>query len=117
MIETVCNSTKGDMEEAHILEIPPCCPVSKNPRPGSRIIIRYSPAGKSLEIGSLKVYIHSFRGGLYDATGQLVIRDMEGMIARIAEDCASTLGVKVVVLAELNLVPKQEMILQVEREG
>lgn len=110
--DVIQNATKGDMLEEHILNIPPCCPVSKNPRPGSTITIRYRPVGKSLEIASLIAYIHSFRGGLYDGTGQLVVRDMEGMIGRIAEDCKQVVGVSVQVEADLELLPHQKMRLR-----
>jgi NADPH-dependent 7-cyano-7-deazaguanine reductase QueF len=104
------------MIESHILDIPPCCPVSKNPRPGSQIAITYKPMGCSLEIASLIAYIHSFRGGLYDASGQLVVRDMEGMIQRIAQECSAVLGVAVEVEANLQLVPRQQMKVKVVQE-
>lgn len=111
-LETVANNTTGDMLEVHILDIPSCCPVSKNPRPGSKITISYYPGGQSLEIASLIAFIHSFRGGLYDDAGQLVVRDMEGMIDRIAQECANSLGLAVTVQADLQLLPRQEMILK-----
>jgi NADPH-dependent 7-cyano-7-deazaguanine reductase QueF len=109
VLQTQPNNTTGNAIETHTLPIPPCCPVSKNPRPGSTITISYTPIGKSLEIASLFAYIHVFRGGLYDEHGQLVIRDMEGMIQRIADDCASLLGVDVEVIADLHLLPRQHM--------
>jgi hypothetical protein len=34
---------------------------------------------------------------------------MEGMIQRIADDCASLLGVDVEVIADLHLLPRQHM--------
>jgi NADPH-dependent 7-cyano-7-deazaguanine reductase QueF len=83
--------------------------VSKNPRPGSTITISYRPCGCSIEIASLFAFIHSFRGGLYDDSGQLAVRDMEGMIQRIAEECRQVLGVEVEVVADLQLVPRQHM--------
>lgn len=109
----VANNTTGAMLEEHILDIPACCPVSKNPRPGSKLIIRYSPSGYSLEIASLIAYLHSFKGGLYDDAGQLVVRDMEGMIQCIAEDCYKLLAIPVTVEAHLQVVPRQEMRLMV----
>lgn len=99
--------------ESHELELPPCCPVSKNPRPGSTFTICYTPKQQVLEVGSLYAYIYSFRGGLKGADGQIVVRDMEGMIARIARDCAEALGVPVTVTAHLVLVPGQKMHLSV----
>lgn len=97
------------LQECHILALPSCCPVSKNPRPGSTITISYEPANFVLEVGSLFTYIHQFVGGLRDDAGELVVRDMEGMIARIAMDCSQVLGVCVEVVANLTILPKQEM--------
>lgn len=112
-LEKIANNTTGAMLEEHILDIPACCPVSRNPRPGSKLIVRYSPSGYSLEIASLIAYLHSFKGGLYDDAGQLVVRDMEGMIQRIAKDCYKLLARPVTVEAHLVLVPRQEMRLKV----
>jgi|SRR5216110_396610 len=95
--------------EQHILEIPPCCPKSKNPRPGSTITIQYRPRGNSLEVGSLIRYLHTFIGGKRDAADRLEVRDMEGMICRIAQDCALILDVPVRVTAQLVILPKQQM--------
>jgi hypothetical protein len=106
------NSTTGNLQEEHILDVPPCCPVSKNPRPGSTITIRYNPIGKSLEIASLIAYLHSFKGGLYDDSGNLVVRDMEGMLLRISHDCQALLEVPVHVEANLELLPRQKMQLK-----
>jgi NADPH-dependent 7-cyano-7-deazaguanine reductase QueF len=102
------------MTEQHTLELPPCCPVSKNPRPGSQITITYKPQGKVLEVGSLFAYIHSFKGGLRDENGNLLVRDMEGMVQRIAQDCAICVGTKVKVVADLQMVPRQRMRLEIE---
>lgn len=93
----------------HILDLPACCPVSKNPRPGSKLFIRYRPVGNVLEVGSLYAYIHQYRGGLRDEQGTLLIRDMEGMISLIARHCSEALGVPVQVRAKLAIAPKQEM--------
>lgn len=114
---TVPNATSGNMQETHILEIPACCPVSKNPRPGSTLNISYVPAGKSLEVGSLLAYIHSFRGGLKDADGVVIVRDMEGMVKKIAEDCQDALGIPVTVRADLQIVPRQCMVLETGADG
>ena len=85
--ETLPTVEDGRME-AHILDVPPCCPVSKNPRPGSKLIIRYKPAGKVLEVASLYAYLHQYKGGLRDESGNLLVRDMEGMISLIAQHCS-----------------------------
>lgn len=116
MIETIANTTAGTAREQHTLEIPPCCPVSKNPRPGSTITISYVPCGHSLEIASLYAYIHSFVGGLCDEAGTLIVRDMEGMLLAIAQQCAQALRQEVTVEAELQLLPRQIMRLTVEAQ-
>lgn len=110
-LQTIPNATNGTLIESHTLDIPACCPVSKNPRPGSLLTISYNPCGCSLEVGSLFAYIHSFRGGLRDDQGELLVRDMEGMVMRIAQDCERVLGVPVEVKAELCIVPKQHVTL------
>lgn len=112
-LQPIANATHGTMLEQHTLAVPPCCPVSKNPRPGSTVTILYRPRGCSLEVANLIAYIHSFRDGLYDEQGQFVVRDMEGMIQRIATDAAQALGVAVHVHAKLVIVPKQEVKLKV----
>lgn len=113
-LQTVLNTTDGSMLEQHILDIPVCCPVSKNPRSGSAITISYHPVGQSLEVASLIALIHSFKGGLYDDEGALIVRDMEGMISRIAQECARVLAIPVTVEADLQILPRQRMKLAVE---
>lgn len=107
-LRTVENDTDGTLTQAHVVALPECCPRSHNPRLGSAATIRYTPQGRSIEIGSLYAYINQYKGGLYDVEGNLVVRDMEGMIQRIAYDCAQAVG-PVVVAAHLVLLPRQEM--------
>lgn len=108
-LKTLPNNTTGRrMFEQHTLDIPPCCPVSKNPRPGSKIVISYRAKEQVLEVASLMAYIYRFVGGLHSASGDLVVRDMEGMLLKIAQDCANKLGVPVRVRAELVLLPRQK---------
>jgi hypothetical protein len=113
-LQTIENTTNGTARLQHVLELPPCCPVSKNPRPGSVITISYSPCGRSLDIISLTGYIHTFIGGKRDEQGELVVRDMEGMLMAIARHCAQTLGQAVTLEADLQLVPRQRMKFSVE---
>lgn len=108
-LQAIENSTNGTMLEQHILDIPVCCPVSKNPRSGSTITISYYPVGQSLEVASLIALVHSFKGGLYSDEGELLVRDMEGMIQHIAEECARVLAVPVTVEADLQILPRQRM--------
>lgn len=99
--------------EAHILSLPfGLCPVSKNPRPESTIKIVYRPQRFVLEIGRLYAYLHQYQGGLRDEAGNLIVRSMEGMIDRVALDCAQTLGVPVRVYADLVLAPRETMRLK-----
>ena len=86
-----------------------CCPVSKNPREGSTITIRYTPRSCVLEVGALFAYLQTYRGGLKDETGAYIVRDMEGMIMQIARDCGLALGTNVEVQAEINLRPFEIM--------
>jgi hypothetical protein len=91
-------------QQEHELQLPSCCPVSKNPRSGSFIRIHYRPAAKHLEVYSLKELIDSFVGGQKcPHSGAVVIRDMEGMIQSIAQQCADAVGVEVHVNAHLIL--------------
>lgn len=93
----------------HEVDIPPCCPVSRNPRPGSTLTIVYRATEQVLEVASLYAYIHQFVGGLRDGHEQFVVRDMEGMLLRVANDCAQALCVPVRVYARWNVVPKQHV--------
>lgn len=108
MIKTQPNEKRaGRMVEEHEFEIPPCCPITKNPQPGSFISIRYVPASVILEVQSLHDYIREYIGGRLD------VRSMEGMIQQIATDCAAALTVKVTVKARLVILPLQKMKLKV----
>lgn len=95
--------------EVHELTIPTgCCPVSKNPFPGSRLFLVYY-SWHALEVGSILRYLHSFVGGQQDAQGKIVVRDMEGMICAIADEAARCLHTFVVVYADLVILPKQKI--------
>lgn len=92
------------MVETHILRLPHCCPITANPQHGSSVEITYRPEQFILEVQSLHDYIASFVGGRGD------VRSMEGMIQQIAHDCSKTLGgLRVSVVANLNIHPNQEM--------
>ena len=86
------------------LELPRCCPVSKNPQPGSTLTLRYRARERVLEVYSLKQYIQQFVGGHPDGT-----RNMEAMIQNIAQTCANLLGTPVRACADLELMPYQKM--------
>src|SRR5438477_9326062 len=95
------------MRMEHRLGLPPCCPVSGNPQPGSQITIRYLPRKKVLEVFSLRRFINEFVGGHPDGT-----RNMETMIQRITQACADAVGVRVRCRAELDLLPDQTMCIR-----
>lgn len=105
----------GQREETHTLDLPQCCPISRNPQPGSEIDLTYEPADKVLEVGALYTYIHQYKGGLRDDTGEVIVRDMEQMIDLITQHCANAVGVEVRAEARLILVPTQRMTLKVTR--
>lgn len=104
MIKTQRNERRcGEMIERHEFLLPQCCPVTKNPQPGSYIRIRYRPWWEILEVQSLHDYIKEYIGGRLD------VRSMEGMIQNIAQDCANAAAVSVRVKAKLILQPPQTM--------
>jgi len=97
--EARCSSSKI----THILELPPCCPVSSNPLPGSKIFISYTPDKYLLEVISLRKYIDSYQGG------KGAIRSMEGMLQAITKDCALAVQVAVTIESELFINPNQQI--------
>lgn len=111
----VLPTVRDGRRETHMLDVPPCCPVSKNPRPGSQLMIVYSPQGAVLEVGALYAYLHQYRGGLRNEQGDILVRDMEGLISRVAQDCANAVGVPVSVCADLIIAPKQRMLVFVRK--
>lgn len=91
------------MVERHTVPIPPCCPVTGNPREGSTLSIAYVPAGWCLEVYSLRKTVQAFRGGFPGRGRYPAERNMEGMIRLLAQMAADALGVPVAVRAELVL--------------
>ncbi len=109
-METLPNNTSGNrLFMSHTLDIPPCCPVSGNPLPGSTLTISYRAHLLVLEVIALRSYVNSFVGGLRGPDGNIDVRDMEGLILRVAHDCADAVGVPVKVRADLRLRPAQRM--------
>jgi NADPH-dependent 7-cyano-7-deazaguanine reductase QueF len=96
------------LTEWHILPLPSCCPVSKNPQPGSYLMIAYQPQNSFLEVYSLHRFIQKFVGGYND--GQHHIREMETMIDTIAQTCADTLETPVVIGAYIILQHNDQMV-------
>lgn len=85
----------------HTFDLPRMCPASGNPQPGSTLAIYYTPRRWFLEIETLGAYIESYVGGR--ALDGRLIRDMEQTIQQIALDCAASLEVPAVIVADLKI--------------
>ena len=84
----------------HVVEIPPCCPVSGNPRPGSTLTLRYIPkGGVVMPVEDLSVMVEEYVGGFG------AIRAQEEMIQNIAARCAALIQQPVRVRADLVIAP------------
>ena len=93
-------------EHEHILDLPECCPVSHNPRPGSTVTICYKSGANGngyLEVYSLRAFIDSYVGGRGE------VRSMEGMLEEISQECSDVLGKDVTLKANLLIEPSQVM--------
>lgn len=109
--EVLPSELQGETRETLCLDLPQCCPKSKNPFPGSKLMIIYYPDGVVIEVASMTAYLHGYIGGYRDETGEVVIRDMEGMIKQVAKHCAQVARVPVTVCADLVIKPTQKMYL------
>lgn len=89
--------------QSHILNLDPACPVSGNPRLGSKLEIRYQPKLWHLEVYSLRSFVNSYKGGLRNSKGAWIVRDQEHMIQYVAQSCANAVQVKVTVISHLIL--------------
>lgn len=83
--------------------LPPCCPVSKNPKEGSTVTLFYRPQGKALEVYSLRRLVRMFVGGFKGFGPYPAERNMEPMIGLIAKIAADHLGCPVRYRADLIL--------------
>lgn len=84
---------------SHAVPIPECCPVSKNPRPGSTIRVSYLPRDIVVPVEALEERVRGYIGGFES------IRGMEEMIQDIARWCAEETGVRVRAVADLVIQP------------
>lgn len=105
MIGTMPNLHRAALRSCHTFDLPPMCPVSGNPQPGSVIEVWYTPDRLFLEVETLAAYIASYIGGR--SVGGVFIRDMEQTIQQIAQDCADAIRVEVAVVARLNIGTQQ----------
>lgn len=107
MLETMPNERTGvETWVENRMELPRCCPVSKNPQPGSFLTLRYRAGDRVLEVYSLRQHVQLYVGGHPDG-----VRNMEAMVQDIAQSCADALGVRVKARADLVLMPYQTMTL------
>lgn len=81
--------------QSHEVLLPSCCPVSGNPKEGSRFRVSYIPAAQCLEVYSLKHVVADFQGGWKGRGRYPAERNMEGMIRTLAQMCADALDTKV----------------------
>lgn len=96
----------------HLLPLPPCCPVSKNPREGSTINIEYTTTGDVLDVLYIAKYLATF------VNGKGEIRSAEDMIEQIADDVLAVLAcdnADVVVTAKIVLGDGETLNIQVSR--
>ncbi|MBS9777534.1 MAG: hypothetical protein KGV50_02110 [Gammaproteobacteria bacterium] len=94
---TVIDNAKPNMKMVveHIVMLPELCAVSKNPKPGSSLTIKYNAGEKLLELFSLDKHINAY-------IGHPVVRDMEYFAQTIAQTAANALHHEVTVIADLS---------------
>ncbi len=86
----------------HEISAPSCCPVTRNPAAGSRLRVSYLPkAGIVLPVETLRDMVAEYVGG-HQNRG---IRGMEEMVQDIAIRTAAIVCSRVVVRADLVIVP------------
>ena len=86
-----------------VVPLPPCCPVSGNPREGSTLTLAYLPEGWCIEVYSLQQVLRRFVGGWRGTERYPAERNMEGMVALLAQMAADALQRRVRFRAELVL--------------
>lgn len=97
MVRTCAPDTKTFV--SHTAPIPPCCPVSGNPKAGSTVRVSYLPRGVVVPVEILEERVRGYVGGFES------IRGMEEMIQDIARWCAEETGVRVRAVADLVIQP------------
>lgn len=93
----VIANARPDLETdvEHVLHLPELCPMTRNPKPGSTLTLRYRAGATLLELFSLDAYIDAF-------VGHPVVRDMEFFVQTVAEDAAHALGSEVWAVADVQ---------------
>ncbi len=91
--------TDIDTAVHHVVGVPPCCPASGNPLPGSTIRASYRPRGVVFPVEALADLVAEYVGGHNE------VREMEGMIQHIASRVSQLVGVRVRCRADLVIRP------------
>lgn len=86
---------------SHGAALPICCPVSQNPRPGSKITVCYIPEGVVFPVEDLESFIAEYVGGHSSRN----VRNMEEMIQDLAVRVKEEVKVPVRVFADLIISP------------
>lgn len=94
---------KATLSVEHVLELPVCCPVSGNPKTGSKLSLYYPPDKWVIEVYSLKALVSRFVGGFESTEYYPSERNMEGMCQLIAQMCADAIDTGVEFRADLVL--------------
>lgn len=92
-------STETETFVTHVLDLPPMCPVSGNPRPGSGVAVCYRPNGVVFPVEDLEAFIREYIGG------RGAVRGMEEMVQELAQRVAEIVKVPVRVIADLTIQP------------
>jgi hypothetical protein len=93
-----CNDTV-QIFVSHSTPLPQCCPVSRNPLPGSNLTVCYQPNGIVFPVEDLADFVAEYVGGRGD------IRGMEEMIQELATRVRDVVGVPVRAYADLIIQP------------
>ena len=112
-MKRTCDKTSDFI--THFVDLPACCPISKNPAPGSFVTVEYqAKLGLVIDVNLLSAEILNYVSGHESG-----VRDMERMIQRIADWCFSEIQAPMLITAclHLNTVPtlKHEMIVRCYR--
>lgn len=84
---------------SHSTPLPQCCPVSKNPLPGSKLTVCYRPDDVVFPVEDLAAFVAEYVGGRGD------IRGMEEMIQELVVRVRDVVQVPVRAFADLLIKP------------
>jgi hypothetical protein len=87
----------------HVVDIPPCCPITGNPLRGSTLRVSYRANDRAFPIEDLEDMIREYVGGHKIRS----IQGMEEMIQNLAVRACVATGVKVRARADLLIIPPQ----------